>query len=73
MVKTQPLPILCLLKILASQWRPILAEVVRQPLPGLPHVTPGYSMGLISVRQPEPGLRRVKMLALATRLLGNSQ
>ena len=68
--------ILCLLKILASQWQPILADVVRQPLPGLPHhphVTPGYSMGLILVRQPEPGLRRVKMLALATRLLGNSQ
>ena len=50
-----------------------LAEVVHQPLPGLPLVTPGYSMGLISVCQPEPGLRRVTMLALATRLLGNSQ
>ena len=49
--------ILCLLKILASQWRPILAEVVRQLLPGLPRVMPGYSMGLLSVRQPELGLR----------------
>ena len=67
------LQILCLLKILVSQWRPILAEVVRQPLPGLPHITPGYSMGLLLVRQPEPGLRRVTLLALATRLLGNSQ
>ena len=49
------------------------SEVVRQPLQGLPLVTPGYSMGLISVRQPEPGLCRVTPLALATRLLGNSQ
>ena len=55
------------------QWRPILAEVVRQPLPGLPRVMPGYSMGLISIRQPEPGLRWVTLLALATRLFGNSQ
>ena len=36
-------------------------------------VTPGYSMGFKSVRQPEPGLRRVTQLAVATRLLGNSQ
>ena len=49
------------------------SEVVRQPLPGLLCVMPGYSMGLIAVRQPEPGLRRVTPLALATRLLGNSQ
>ena len=28
---------------------------VRQPLSGLPRVTPGYSIGQISVRQPEPG------------------
>ena len=49
------------------------SELFRQPLPGLPHVTPGYSMGLKSVRQPEPGLRRVAPLALATGLLGNSQ
>ena len=48
-------------------------EVGRQPLPGLPRVTPGNSIGLISVRQPEPMLRRVTPLALATRLLGNSQ
>ena len=45
----------------------------RQPLPGLLLLTPGYSMGLKLVRQPEPGLRRVTPLALATRLLGNSQ
>ena len=55
------------------QWRHILAEVVRQPLPGLPRILPGYSMGLISVCQPEPGLRWVTLLALATRLFGNSQ
>ena len=48
-------------------------EVVSQQLPGLPRVTPGYSIGLISVHQPEPGLLRVTQLALATRLLGNSQ
>ena len=48
-------------------------EVDRQPLPGSPRVTPGYSIGLISVCQPEPGLRQVTPLALATRLLGNSQ
>ena len=74
------LPILCLLKILVTQclngvilWQHILAKVVFQPLPGLPHVTPGYSMGLILIRQPEPGLRWVTLLVLATRLFGNSQ
>ena len=40
-------------------------KVVRQPLPGLPREMPGYSIGLISVRQTEPGLRRVTPLALA--------
>ena len=48
-------------------------EVFRQPLPGLPSVTLGYSIGLKSVRQPEPGLLRVTPLTLATRLLGNTQ
>ena len=33
----------------------------------------GLLDGVKSVRQPEPGLRRVTPLALATRLLGNSQ
>ena len=51
----------------------VTLELFRQPLPGLPRVTPGYSMGLKSVRRQEPGLCRVTPLALAARLLGNSQ
>ena len=46
---------------------------VEQSTSRLTLLTPGYSMGLKSVRHPEPGLRRVTPLALATRLLGNSQ
>ena len=46
------------------------SELFREPLP---RVTPGYSMGLKSVLQPEPGLGLVTQLALATRLLGNTQ
>ena len=45
----------------------------RQPLPGLPRVTPGYSLWLKSVGQRERGLRMVTPLALATRLLCTSQ
>ena len=42
-------------------------------LPGFPRGTLGYSIRLISVCQPEPGLCRATPLGLAAQLLGNSQ
>ena len=50
--------------------QPLLTEFVRQPLPGLPRVTPGYSIGLISVRQPEPGLRWGNPVSVGNTIVG---